>query len=97
MKFTFFAFYIFSYGSHVVSVCINSYSISFPLYFYGFCTDFKVVHLYVARSMASVPHAPPHNKCMQKPQISTSFVVIVIIIIVVLLVVIVLLVGVYRK
>jgi hypothetical protein len=56
----------------MVYVCINSHSVSFTLYFYGFCTYFEVVHLYVARSVASVPYAPPHNKYMQKPQVSTS-------------------------
>ncbi len=71
-KIPFFIFYVFCMVPKWFCVCINSHSVSFWLYFYGFCTYFKVVHLYVARSMASVPHAPPHNKYMQKPQISTS-------------------------
>ncbi len=71
-KFTFFTFYIFLYGFHVVSVFMNSHFVTFPLYFYSFCTYFEVVHLYVPHYVASVPHAPPHNKYMQKPQISTS-------------------------
>jgi hypothetical protein len=60
----------------MVFVCINSHSVSFPLYFYSFCTYFEVSHSYIACSVASVPHAPTHNKYMQNSQISRSVLVL---------------------